>query len=367
MKIVSLKKSKIAVVLILSLLLSSETFAGQFVTEDGVRKYIDDDGVYAVGWKWIDINNDNIAECYRFNLDGSLATKSTVNGKNVNNKGQWVVDGIVQRINRATGKPLYAENAALGENDTNEYFDLGTYSSARRLNATKNKNIREMIEADLKKDEEGYRKSLIGPNGEFEPPKEGYLLSRGIKELNRKAPVATISSWGMIDDMMKEDEIRYLSATESIVAGRDMRRFVSSSNKYTASAKNVKIYGGDIWDDVIMLQGNGASVKFLTTTSNKSKKITYQANYLSLEVAHQTHGEATADTYCAIEIYLNGQSIGAFDDFCDGKPEFIEMSLDDDEKTVEIKAIVTGDAPGRKIYIRNAMFKKLRTSGDDDD
>ena len=348
-------KSKIATVLICSLLLSSSSYAGMFFKVIDKTFYVDDNGKMATGWRWIDTNNDNIAECYRFNSDGSLATKSVVNGKHVNDDGKWEVDGIVQRIFKTTGKPLYTHNAALGEKDTNEYFDLGTLSSTRRINATKKENLQDLIISDLMKDEEEYRKSLVGPKDIFERPEDGLLYSRNAKNNIKKVPIATISTWHIIDDILKEDEVKVITSTQSIVAGRDMRRFVSSSNKYTAKADGVKVYGGYVWDDVIVLQGNGAYVKFLTTDNSKN----YKANYFTVEVAHQTHGDATADTYCGLELYLNGNSVEVYDDFCDGEPEIISEYLDDGEKNIELRAIVTGDAPGRKIYIRNARFRQI--------
>ena len=62
---------------------------------------------------------------------------------------------------------------------------------------------------------------------------------------------------------------------------------------------------------------------------------------------------------------IEGQTKETFDDFCDGEPETIEMWLDDGENNVEFRAIVTGDAPGRKIYIRNARFRQVKDKDDD--
>ena len=350
-------KCKIAILLICSLLMSSSSYAGMFFKVGNKTFYVDDNGKMATGWRWIDVNNDNIAECYRFNSDGSLATKSVVNGKQVNDDGIWVVNDVIQRVYKTTGKPLYTQNAAFGEEDTNKYFDLGTLSQTRRINATKKENLQELIRADLMKDEEDYLKSLIGPKEVFVRPEEGLLYSKNAKKNIGKVPVATPSNRYIIDDVFKEDEIKVITSTQSIVAGRDMRKFVSSSNKYTAKADGVKVYGGYVWDDVIVLQGNGAYVKFTTTDNTKN----YKANYFTVEVAHQTHGDATADTYCGLELYLNGTSVDVYDDFCDGEPETISEYLDDGEKNIELRAIVTGDAPGRKIYIRNARFRQITT------
>ncbi len=361
MEMKSLKKSKIATLLICALLLCDVNYAGMFFKIGEKTFYIDDNGKMATGWRWIDTNNDNIAECYRFEIDGSLATRSRVKGKDVNENGMWVVDGVVQKIYKATGVPLYASNAAFGEVDKNEYFYLSTESTVKRVNATKNENLRGLIEADLAMDEEKRKRSLIGPKAEFERPEKGYMLSKNAKSIVSKRPIATASDGLIIMDALKEDAIRYLKASESIVAGRDMRSFVSASNKYTAKANNVKIYGGEIWNDVIVLQGNGAYVKF-TTTKEKEK---YQANYFTFEVAHQTHGESTADTYCGLELFVNGESINIYDEFCDGDPETVVEYLDNGEKNIELRAVVTGDAPGRKIYIRNARFRQIKEKKDE--
>ena len=389
-------KCKIAFALMVALCLNEASFAGQFVDDRGVTRYIDDDGNIAVGWRWLDINNDGICECYRFDVTGALvkAEKSTVSeiatdsdiateseaeskkattskakkklnvitykGKDINEQGQWVVNGIVQQVYKDSGTPLYASNANFGyQEDTNEYFTVGTNSTIRRLNATK-KDIKALIEADLNKDEADYLKSLIGPKGVFEMPKEGYVLGGKVK-ISKAAPLATKSDWGMIADNLGEDPVRYVSTSSGIVAGRDMRNFVTASNKYTKSANNVKIYGGATWSDVIVLQGNGAYVKFRTTATTGK----WKANYFTVEIAHQTHGESTADTYCAIELYLNGKSIESYDEFCDGEPEKVEVYLEEGETNIELRAIVTGDAPGRKIYLRNPRFRQIREKEDE--
>ena len=349
-------KNKLIAFIIVALLANESVFAGQFITDGVVSRYIDDSGKFVTGWRWIDTNNDGICECYRFNDEGILATKSKVKGKEVNAEGKWVIDGVVQQIYRATGRPLYSTNRDFGAKDTNKYIDFGTESNAtKRINATK-KDIKALMELDARKDSEARKKNLNGPVGTFEEPDVGYVLSKSVKSIRKKVPIATKSEWLLIDDATKEDAIRYLSASESIVAGRDMRNFLSASNKYTKSANNVKIYGGGVWNDVIILQGNGAYAKFNTTED----KTNFKANYVTFEIAHQTHGESTADTYCAIELYLNGKSITTYDDFCDGEPELIEEYLDEGEKNIELRAIVTGDAPGRKIYIRNARFRQIK-------
>ena len=109
-------KFKIVALLISSLLLCKLSYAGHFINLADKIYFMDDNGKFATGWRWIDVNGDNIAECYRFNSDGSLvSTKSVVNGKEVNASGIWEVDGVIQRIYKTTGRPLYVQNAAFRE------------------------------------------------------------------------------------------------------------------------------------------------------------------------------------------------------------------------------------------------------------
>lgn len=357
-KILGLKKSKLIATILVALFLNQVSFAGEFTFLNGAIYYLNDDGTPATGWRWLDTNNDGLCECYRFGLDGALVTNTVVKGKEVNSEGQWVVDGVVQRVFKNTGRPFVEFNQTLDFDDNNKYIYVGTMStvsSTKRINAT-SKDVKALMEADLNMD-------FVGPDGKFERPKDGMVYGKGSKAAIEKRPVATKSSWGVIADALIEEETIYLSATESIVAGRDMRKFKTASNKYTEKADNVKIYGGDIWNDVMILQGNGAYVKFSATEKNSKSK--YKANYFTAEVAHQTHGESTADTYCGVEVYLNGRSVEVFDEFCDGEPETIEMWLDDSDSNVELRAVVTGDAPGRKIYIRNARFRQVKDKDDD--
>ncbi len=352
-----LRKIKIATILLVTLFVNQIAYAGQFVEYLGKYYYTYDDGSRAVGWRWIDTNDDGLCECYRFDHSGILQTNTVVKGKEVNAAGQWVVDGVVQKVYKNSGRPFIEANGILEFDDNNNYIYLSTMSTisvTKRINATK-KDVRALMEADLNME-------FAGPKEEFDRPDDGMLYGKGAKQAIEKRPVATKSSWGMIADALEEEETIYLSATESIVAGRDMRKFVTAKNKYTEKADGVKIYGGDKWDDVMVLQGNGAYVKFSATEKNAKSK--YKANYFTAEIAHQTHGESTADTYCGIEVYLNGRSVEVFDEFCDGEPETIEMWLDDNETNVEFRAVVTGDAPGRKIYIRNARFREVKEKED---
>ena len=355
-------KIKLISFLIVSLISQQVAFAGTFFFDNGAKKYLDDNGMIATGWRWLDTNGDNICECYRFGEDGALvSTYSRIKGKEVNADGKWIVDGIVQQIYKSTGKPLRNTNIDLAGEDTNKYIVTSTDSTTKKINAT-NKDIVALIKKERDKEKDNEKSATFGPNAEFVPSDKGYELGRGAK-LNRKAPTATRSTGGVIlNEYFFEEDIRYLKATESLVAGKDARTFVISSNKYTKSVNNAKIYGGDIWNDVICLAGNGASVK-LQLVDTKSN---FKANYFRFEVAHQTHGQSTADTNCYLELYINGELVSSIDGFLDDVPEVVEEYLDDDDKNIELKAVVSGDTTGRKIYLRNFRFRQIKDKDDDD-
>lgn len=60
--------------------------------------YQEDNGSYPANtWKWIDGNNDGVAECYYFDGNGYMLTNTTTpDGYQVNASGAWVVNGVVQ-------------------------------------------------------------------------------------------------------------------------------------------------------------------------------------------------------------------------------------------------------------------------------
>ena len=86
----------------ISVVMTSTAFAGTWKNGTGENQgrwwYEKDDGTYAAnGWHWIDGNNDGIAESFYFDSDGwMLANTVTPDGCQVNENGQWIVDGIVQ-------------------------------------------------------------------------------------------------------------------------------------------------------------------------------------------------------------------------------------------------------------------------------
>lgn len=65
---------------------------------DGRWWYDDEDGTYAVSeWRWLDGNQDGIAECYAFDREGWMyAGTTTPDGYQVDQDGAWTVGGVVQ-------------------------------------------------------------------------------------------------------------------------------------------------------------------------------------------------------------------------------------------------------------------------------
>lgn len=92
-------KKVLLTTMLLSCSMSISVMAGTWQTgEQGKWWYDNGDGSYAnSGWKWIDGNDDGIAECYYFNDKGYLLTDTTTpDGYIVNTDGAWVKNGSIQ-------------------------------------------------------------------------------------------------------------------------------------------------------------------------------------------------------------------------------------------------------------------------------
>ena len=82
-------------IFILLLILSIDTYA---LSIKDNRYYYNNKDYYKSCWQWLDLNNDGLYECYCFNLLGHMTKNSTTpDGYKVNENGEWVVDGVVQR------------------------------------------------------------------------------------------------------------------------------------------------------------------------------------------------------------------------------------------------------------------------------
>lgn len=94
-----MKKIKFVTTLFLALLLiSSYAYAGWIADGFGWRYQAYPGAPFtAGGWKWIDSENTGVAKCYYFRDNGYiLANTVTPDGYYLNDKGQWVLNGVVQ-------------------------------------------------------------------------------------------------------------------------------------------------------------------------------------------------------------------------------------------------------------------------------
>ncbi len=69
--------------------------------------YYNNKDYYKSCWQWLDLNNDGLYECYYFNVLGHMYKNGTTpDGYKVNENGEWVVNGVVQRKNNIEVKDL---------------------------------------------------------------------------------------------------------------------------------------------------------------------------------------------------------------------------------------------------------------------
>ena len=95
-------------IIILICFISINSYATQLVYS---RIYYDKDNYYISSWQWLELKNDGIYECYYFNVLGHMYKNGTTpDGYQVNENGEWVVDGIVQRKSSVEIKELIDTN-----------------------------------------------------------------------------------------------------------------------------------------------------------------------------------------------------------------------------------------------------------------
>ena len=75
--------------------------------------YYNSKDYYKSCWQWLDLNSDGVYECYYFNVLGHMYKNgTTLDGYQVNENGEWVVGGIVQRKSSIEVKDLIDTNIA---------------------------------------------------------------------------------------------------------------------------------------------------------------------------------------------------------------------------------------------------------------
>lgn len=100
--------------------------------------YYNSKDYYKSCWQWLDLNSDGLYECYYFNVLGHMYKNGTTpDGYKVNEKGEWVVDSIVQRKTNVEVKDLIDTNIATFSSaySTNNYVIIDVKSDfAEELN-----------------------------------------------------------------------------------------------------------------------------------------------------------------------------------------------------------------------------------------
>lgn len=96
----SKKLLKTIVICALFTIIYSKSFYPVYIWTEDERGYKCklDDGTFRSCWKWLDLNYDGIATCFYFDQDGYLVTDTiTPDGNQVDDAGQWIVNGVVQQ------------------------------------------------------------------------------------------------------------------------------------------------------------------------------------------------------------------------------------------------------------------------------
>ena len=110
--------SGIFISMVMALAISAPVYAGSWRSNASGWWWQEDNGSYPVNeWKWLDGNNDGVAECYHFNSAGYLDTATvTADGSAVNADGAWIVNGVVQtKMVGAQQQPGGSGNAGTGD------------------------------------------------------------------------------------------------------------------------------------------------------------------------------------------------------------------------------------------------------------
>lgn len=117
----------------LSLGTAATAYAAQWVPDSSGWWYQEDGGSWpASTWKWIDGNQDGVAECYYFDENGYLVTNGTTpDGYQVNGDGAWTVDGQIQTQEQGTS--VQTKTAAYGDYQINPQIFEEMTMTARQV------------------------------------------------------------------------------------------------------------------------------------------------------------------------------------------------------------------------------------------
>lgn len=353
-----------------------KSFAGSWNGDLLGTYYLDDNGNRVTKqWRWIDSDNNGIAECFRFDENGYLVKNQIINGKfKVNEFGQWYDQFGIVKVYTQSKRRIFDSDNDVKVPLPPKVRKISTISVPNRSKASpsnaspsyiviiEEEEPEAFINTTKKKifkgEDSNERVNLVGPKGQA--PKKASasapslrIISKGTDLLKKmkEVPTAKYENVGSIDTVAMEEQ-REIKLHGRVQPGKNLKNFVNVSTKFTKDIASTKIFGGSTWKDCMLLSGNEAYVKFDVKGYN----------YLTVEVAEQSHVVSDDnETYTYLEVFENGESIGTYDGFNDSDPETIEIYFDESEtKTIAFKLYVSGTYTTRKVYMRNGRLRRLR-------
>ena len=312
---------------ILMFFLSNFAIAGVIENVDGYMMYRLDNGKYAKDtWVWLDLNNDSVKECYRFDSDGHIAKNYVGHDKRKTNEyGQLVDNGfIIQKLSNGTIKRGAGKPFIDAEEDGKVINKLG-------------KNGIENLPFGVEEDNETIITKKL--NNAVISQNENISTSSNV--------IYAKSAKSAKNNKDTEDKTKFYN---NIVAGKNIKNYITGKNDVKVDVEKVIIFGNDIWEDVIELRGNNSFIKINTKNFN----------YLYFEVAEENHVvEKTYDEGVVLEIYADGKLYDTLDEFADDEPQVYEIE-ELEAKAIELRVRIDGKHKGRRLYIRNGRVKKIR-------
>lgn len=319
-------KNILVVGVLFVMLLNQIAYSGTIENVNGFMMYKTNSGEYAKSvWVWLDINGDSVKECYRFDEDGHIALNYIGNdGRATNEMGQLVENGFVMRklasglVLKGDGTPYVnakVSTRSVINNTGSRVLDNLPFEVAVRNNDV-------ILTTKLKEE-------VVIPIDKSVSTGSNIIYSNG-----GSGAISTINSDG----------------SNRIVAGKDIKNYVTTKHNAKVDVEKAIIYGGEVWEDIIELSGNGSSIKINTKNFN----------YMYLEIAEENHViDKEHDNLTTLEVYLDGELYETLDEFVEGEPQVEEIE-ELDAKVVELRVKITGKNKNRRVYIRNGRLKKIR-------
>ena len=324
------KKLKILISILFILFIVSFVNAGNLVEVDGLMMYKTISGEYAKNcWVWLDTNGDSVKECYRFDENGHIAKNyKGHDGRITNDKGQLVENGFV----------MYKLASGIVKKGDGTPYVEAKVSTGSIINRTGSKVLDSLPFV------------VEGRNGDT-------ILTKKLKDevvIPIDENISTISSIiysnggsGAISTINSDVNAK---TNKKIVAGKNIKNYITSKNNAKTDVEKVIIFGNDIWEDVIELRGNNSSIKVNIKNFN----------YMYFEVAEENHAvDNENDEFVSLDIYIDGELYETFDEFNEGEPQIEEIE-ELEGSVLELNVRIDGKNKYRKVYIRNGRLKKIR-------